>query len=115
MSKVLIKSTSPALLNGMSRDEFLDILRKALDGRAESAYIFGSFWTDAFSSESDIDLIIIKNTTLRFMDRAQEFNDLYEIYCPMDILVYRPDEFETLIHEPRGFWKSVVESMRQIV
>lgn len=32
----------------------------------------------------------------------------------MDILVYRPGELQDLLKEPRGFWKSVAETLVEV-
>jgi predicted nucleotidyltransferase len=99
------------LLNGMSRETFLAELRKRLRGRVERAYTFGSFQTPRFRPDSDIDLILVCDCSEPFNDRAGRFSDLHELYTPMDILVYRPEELQSLLREKTGFWASVAETL----
>jgi predicted nucleotidyltransferase len=98
-------------LNGMTRAEFIDALRLRLRGRVDKAYVFGSFNTPRFRPESDIDLILVCDCAEPFYERAERFSDLYDLYTPMDILVYRPEELQALLEEKTGFWKSVAETM----
>ena len=81
------------------------------------AYVFGSASTKEISSESDIDLILVKeNVTEKFVKRAFEFQDLFEIFPRMDILVYTPAELQSqLADSETGFWKSVRLSMQRII
>lgn len=101
-------------LRGLSREQFLGRLKEAMTGRASECCVFGSFAVDSMTHHSDVDLIIVKETTTPFLNRAQEFGDLYDIGPQLDVLVYTPEEFRSLIHEPVGFWKSVRESMIRI-
>jgi len=59
----------------------------------DKIFIFGSFVSGKFTSDSDVDFCIIKNTKKRKLDR------IYEVYkllrgrkIPVDVLVYTPKE-----------------------
>jgi len=93
---------------------FLHDLSARLAGRVQRAYVFGSYATGDFRPGSDIDLILVAETNLPFVERPGLFNDLYELFPQLDILVYRPEEFEAQLEKPAGFWKSVAGSMREI-
>ncbi len=87
-----------------------------LTGRVIEAYIFGSFNNDTFSRFSDIDLLIVSDSSKPFMERGRDFNDLLDSVPATDILVYTPDEFRNIMEkEPAGFWKSVRENMVRII
>ena len=101
-------------LGGMTKEEFIEKLKGALKNRVDECYIFGSFYTDKFSPNSDVDIILIKNTQESFLNRGKEFLDLYEIGSKIDLLVYTPEEFARLLEEPAGFWKSVKETLVKI-
>ena len=102
-------------LFGMSRERFESRLREAVAGRALEAYFFGSYSTDAFGPDSDIDLIIVARTDKAFVDRASDYEDLLDIVPSMDILVYTPEEFSDLTANPTpGFWQSAVASLRKL-
>lgn len=65
----------------------------------EKAILFGSFARDEPSSHSDIDLILVKQTKQRFLDRYEGLlQDLF-LALPgtaVDALIYTPEEFETM-------------------
>ena len=91
-------------------------LRKKLQGRVTSAFIFGSCSGYSFNISSDIDLIIIKKTNKSFTKRAEEFYDLLDVFPRIDILVYTPEEFErSSKQEDIGFWKTVPKQMKRLL
>jgi predicted nucleotidyltransferase len=111
---ILIKA--PDNLCGLSREAVVQELQNRLKGRVVYAFLFGSFLTGSFSRFSDIDLILVQETGLSFFERGLEFSDLREWLPAIEPLVYTPDEFERLTHDPTpGFWQSVVQTMRRIV
>jgi uncharacterized protein len=61
--------------------------------------LFGSLATAATSEWSDIDLVIIKETGLRFLDRTKEVLQLLRPKVGLDILVYTPAEFAQMSEE----------------
>jgi predicted nucleotidyltransferase len=93
---------------------FWDRLSKRLEDRVEKAYVFGSHATGDFRPGSDVDLILVVQTDLPFVERPRLFHDLFELFPRLDVLVYRPDELAAQLERPAGFWKSVSESMREI-
>ena len=112
---VLKKYVSRRQLTPADVDAIEDKLRRALHGRVEKAYLFGSVATGDFQPTSDIDLILIKDSILPFATRGTEFLDLFEIYPDLDILVYSDVEFERQLATPGpGFWRSVQRSMRPL-
>ena len=106
----------PDNLGGLSKEDVIQLLQQKLKGRVIKAYLYGSFIKDQFTRSSDIDLILITETKIPFVERGLEYFDLREWLPAIEPLIYTPDEFERLTADPSpGFWKSVVESMRQIV
>lgn len=75
-----------------------------LRGRVDQAYLFGSFGTETFRAGSDIDLILVCETDLPFVERARPFLDFYGLFPRMDILVYTAEELEAQLRETVGFW-----------
>jgi hypothetical protein len=103
-------STDP--LKGRSPDDVLDDLEDALRGVVLRAYYYGSFMTNTFGRNSDIDLILIQDTDTAFVDRPMAFDFLSAIAENIDILVYTPAEFEKLTTDPApGFWYNVTKHM----
>jgi predicted nucleotidyltransferase len=78
--------------------------------RVKKAILFGSYATGHQSDRSDVDLIFIKDTSERFLDRLHD--DLYrEVFKAMDnhavdLLIYNPKEFMTISH--RKFFQRVL-------
>ncbi len=113
--KVLIQSNRDPLF-GFSTDELVDYLSNALEIRVHSAYIYGSFGTSEFDRHSDIDLMLVSDTSTPFVERGIAFADLRERVPSLEILVYTPEEFAALTTDPSpGFWRSAKSSMRKII
>ncbi len=61
--------------------------------KPEKIILFGSLVSGNISSNSDIDLLIIKKTKLKFYDRLREVAELCDYNVGADLLVYTPSEF----------------------
>lgn len=58
-------------------------------------WLFGSYSNKTHNKNSDIDLLIIKDTDIKASKRASEVHRLFNPYLfDLDILIYTPDEFE---------------------
>lgn len=63
--------------------------------KVKKAILFGSFARNEASRHSDIDIIIIQNTPLRFLDR---YDGILAAFCralpewDVDLLIYTPEE-----------------------
>jgi predicted nucleotidyltransferase len=67
--------------------------------RPQKVLLFGSVAVDETGEWSDLDLVIIKETNRRFLDRIKEVMQLLRPRVGVDILVYTPAEFEQLSRE----------------
>lgn len=99
------------------REQLLEALRTVLADKAQGAYIFGSFAAGSHKPYSDIDLIVIARTTLPFHERPRQFDQVFEVWPRIDLLVYTPEEFARQLQSASqgGFWKSVKDSLVQIL
>ncbi len=61
--------------------------------------LFGSLTSGEIREWSDIDLVIIKETERKFLDRIREVLQLLRPQVGVDILVYTPDEFDQLVQQ----------------
>jgi predicted nucleotidyltransferase len=86
------------------RAELVRQLKTALRGRAQEAYLFGSYARGAATSWSDIDLLIVANSSRPFVERFRDFLDIIHLFSPMDLVVYTPAEWRTVLRERRAFW-----------
>lgn len=115
-NRILQKSRPKISVLDFERDTLLGLIRENLAKRnIHAAYGFGSFARDESHLWSDIDLIIVKDSSLPFVERPREFFDLLDLGIPMDILVYTPAEFAKIQREERGFWKEIHSQIIQIV
>lgn len=73
--------------------------------------LFGSLARGDIGSASDIDLVVIKNTDMRFLDRLEFLYSELEPAVAVDILCYRPDEIEEMSHWS-SFIKRILEEGR---
>lgn len=97
------------------RDEFL--IRKLQAQGVEAAYLFGSCADGTAGAWSDIDLVIVAESSRPFLERPRDFADLFELGVPLDILVYTPDEFAAMQHNQQqcGFWRTFAMAHRRLV
>lgn len=68
----------------------------------QKVWLFGSMAGGSVGEWSDLDLVIIKETERRFLDRIKEVLRLLRPRVGVDILVYTPEEFARLSLE-QGF------------
>jgi uncharacterized protein len=69
----------------------------------EKIILFGSMATGDVGEWSDLDLVIIKNTSLPFMKRLKEVALLCRAPVSVDYLVYTPEEFNEMIKQNNHF------------
>lgn len=82
----------------------IDVLKKKLDPlfkkhKIEKAILFGSLARNEASRHSDIDLILIQNTDLRFLDRYNGVLSAFSQALPewdVDLLIYTPEELAAI-------------------
>ncbi|RIL11824.1 MAG: nucleotidyltransferase domain-containing protein [Proteobacteria bacterium] len=103
-------------MHGLTKDELVSKLRLKLSGRVNEAYFFGSITTDEMKTTSDVDMIIVQETSLPFFERVSEFEDLYDLVPGIDLIIYTPQEFKSLVEDPTpGFWRSVARTKEKII
>jgi predicted nucleotidyltransferase len=71
--------------------------------------LFGSYSTDQVDEWSDLDIVVIKKTRLRFLDRTRRVLELLQPQVGVDVLVYTPQEFEQLCRERAFFRQEILE------
>lgn len=78
-------------------DRFLPILINQF--RALKIVAFGSFAGNEVSEWSDLDIVVVRDTPLRFLDRSAELIQALQPQVGVDFLVYTPDEWACLTRE----------------
>lgn len=76
---------------------YLPLLRQHYD--PQSILLFGSAARGEIGEWSDLDLVVVAETSSRFVDRIEEVMRLLRPRVGLDILVYTPSEFEQLTRE----------------
>jgi predicted nucleotidyltransferase len=87
MSVVELKAELERIVNRLKNDPSVRLV-----------LLFGSLARGDARDHSDIDLIVVKETDKRFLDRLDEFYD--DAREAMDVLVYTPQEFEEMKQRP---------------
>jgi predicted nucleotidyltransferase len=88
----------------------LEIVNKVVDSyQPEKVLLFGSYATGNETSDSDVDLIIVKDTKTPRHKRGREVRKyLFGTLIPIDLKVYTPDEFEKEKDLQYSFINSVI-------
>lgn len=91
---------------------YLPLLREHY--HPERVLLFGSLARGVASDWSDIDLVIVKETEKRFLDRTKEVMQLLKPRVGVDILVYTPAEFARLSQE-RAFVRDEIAGKGEVL
>jgi len=81
--------------------------------KPEKIILFGSASRGKFTSDSDVDFLIIKNDTPEYgADRIRELSKLIDRNVAVDFLIYRPEEFKKRVEMADPFLKAVLREGR---
>jgi len=80
----------------------------------EQIILFGSWARGDFHSGSDIDLIIIKKTSERFVDRIGKVLELVDSPFVIEPMIYTPEEYQRMLEEDNYFLKSALSEGKVI-
>ncbi len=89
-----------------SRDARLQsepILRGLEVYEADKAILFGSYVRGEADQRSDIDLIVIKRTEKRFLDRLAEIIEIIQPDFAFDVFACSPEEFGRMMEDDNPF------------
>jgi len=96
----------------MELERILSILR---DGYAPQAvYVFGSAAAGRVEEDSDLDVLIVKQTEARWLDRIKEVLLLTRPRTAVDFLVLTPDEWRRAREEDPFFREEVYQKGRRV-
>jgi predicted nucleotidyltransferase len=85
----------------------LQIIKKY---KLEKIILFGSAARGEMGPDSDADFLIIKKDVPFYgAERIRELSEMIERDVPVDLLVYRPEEFEKRLELGDPFIKSILE------
>ena len=68
--------------------------------KVKKAFLFGSYATGKETKKSDIDLMIIMETSKRFFERYDQFDEIYSTFkgYAVELLIYTPEELDEISH-----------------
>lgn len=87
-------------------DHLVDKLKSSY--KPDLIVLFGSRTGSTFDEDSDIDLLIIKDTKKRPLWRRVEVRKKLSTEKPLDIIVYTPEEFENLKDSGSAFINDIL-------
>ncbi len=82
--------------------------------RAQAIYVFGSLARGAVTETSDLDLVVVKETDARWLDRAKEVLLLTRPRVGVDVFVFTPEEWERARVDDPFFAREVAGPGRQV-
>lgn len=92
------------------QDAFTDIIQSIIRNYApQRIVLFGSYARGEAHEGSDIDIMLIKETSKRFIDRIADVIKMNNTLLPLEPLVYSPLELETMKKEKRDFILTIEE------
>lgn len=98
----------------LTENDITRIARRIVDGfRPLAVGVFGSYAIASARDSSDLDLLVIKDTSLRQDARARFVRRLlHEVLHPLDIHVFTPAEFEETVYEEQSFAWVIARQVR---
>ena len=80
----------------------------------EKIVLFGSLAQDQVHEWSDIDLLIIKSTNKRPIERTMELVGLIKPKVGIDLFIYTPEEYDLLLTERYSFIMNVIKTGKTV-
>ena len=93
----------------MASSDIDKVLAGLMGYEPERVILFGSMARGDADEYSDIDLIVVKRTSVRFIPRMLEAGSFVPRGISVDILVYTPEEFQAMIDEGNPFIERALE------
>ncbi|HID62195.1 MAG TPA: nucleotidyltransferase domain-containing protein [Anaerolineae bacterium] len=87
----------------ISQDRITQVVSALKDYEPERIILFGSQARGNADQYSDLDIVIIKETDERFLDRLETVYELVQPRFAMDVLVYTPQEFTEMQERGNSF------------
>lgn len=94
----------------LSQEQINHVIQKIVDEyKPEKIILFGSYANGAPTDDSDLDLLIIKQTTTPFHKRPREIRKyLSNPSCSLDLLVYTPSEYAEYKNQHHSFLNEIL-------
>ena len=99
---------------GVPPERVKDIVDALKTYEPEKVILFGSSARGDADRYSDIDLVVIKRTDKRFVERLVEAARYLDLPVSVDLFVYTPEEFEVMVENANPFIERVLSEGRII-
>ena len=110
-TRTRLAKSPTAIRRQMLRRELKRWLPLLIDNlQPEKILLFGSMADKRLNEWSDIDLVIIHQTSLSFYRRIKQVLQLLHPQVGVDLLIYTPDEFAKLSQERRFFRDEILDT-----
>src|SRR3990172_8397176 len=110
MKLVTIQEREKSLKDELER--IVEIIKK--EYAVEKIVLFGSLAADHVHEWSDIDLLIIKQTDKRPIERTMELTNLIRPKIGIDLFIYTPEEYALLLRERYSFILNVLKTGKTV-
>jgi predicted nucleotidyltransferase len=97
----------------ISQTEIDKLIEDIVEGyNPEKIYLFGSYVNGTPNADSDLDLLVIKSTTLRRKDRIEQILNSLKSYpnIGVDFIIYTPEELESVKNDVVNIAKEAVNT-----
>lgn len=93
-----------------NKDEIISlIVERVKPLKPKMVILFGSHARGEADKYSDVDLIVVAETDLKFIDRIGKLLELLNLPMAVDGFVYTPDEFENMVKSGNPFIQKAIE------
>lgn len=93
-------------------DRIIEVIRT--EYRPEKVILFGSLADGTLHEWSDIDLLIIKETDNRPIDRTVEVAKMIRPKVGIDLFIYTPKELDILVKEKYSFLLNILKTGKTV-
>lgn len=93
-------------------NRIVKVIRYAYD--PEKIVLFGSLVSETIHEWSDIDLLVVKKTDKRPVERTMELTQLIRPRVGIDLFIYTPDEMDLLLSERYSFLLNILTTGKTV-
>jgi predicted nucleotidyltransferase len=117
LREVVVMGVSNFMLNAGDLQQEMDRIKDAIvqECKPEKIIVFGSLASGQIGQYSDIDIAVIMDTDMRFIDRLLHLARITNPQVGVDFLVYTPSEFNDLLVQGNLFIKEEIAGKGRVI
>jgi len=89
-------------------DEYQDVIKQLIAQEPTAIIAFGSRVWGKTHKDSDLDVLVIKNTAKSHSDRIKEIHSQISSRLPLDVIVLTPEEAKKFSHK-YSFYRDIFQ------